>query len=65
MRAPERPDALLISLDKLAALATAADSEILAALRARLRAAGCGCWWSARPSGARARWWCSDPRPGR
>ena len=39
MRAPELPDALLITLDKLAALATAPDSEMLAALRARLRAA--------------------------
>ena len=39
MRAPERPDALLVALDELADLAPAADGELLAALRARLRAA--------------------------
>jgi hypothetical protein len=39
MRAADLPDALLITLDELAALAPAADSEMLAALRGRLRAA--------------------------
>jgi small GTP-binding protein len=39
MRAPERPDALLVALDELAGLAPAADGELLAALGARLRAA--------------------------
>ncbi len=39
MRAPELPDALLVTLDELAALAPAADAGLLAALRARLRAA--------------------------
>ncbi len=39
MRAPELPDGLLVTLDELAELAPAADGELLAALRARLRAA--------------------------
>lgn len=39
MRAPELPDALLVTLDELATLAPAADQEFLAALRDRLRAA--------------------------
>ncbi len=39
MRAPELPGTLLITLDELAALAPAADHEMLAALRERLRAA--------------------------
>jgi GTP-binding protein EngB required for normal cell division len=39
MRATELPDRLLLTLDELAALATAADHEMLVALRDRLRSA--------------------------
>ena len=39
MRAPELPDVLLLALDELAMLAPAADDEMLAALRDRLRVA--------------------------
>ena len=56
MRAPEAPDRLLLALDELAPLVAAADHEMLVALRDRLGPPGCGCWSSARPSGARARW---------